>query len=762
MNGGYDDLARALGHATHGDTFKARCPCHDDDAPSLSVTRTDSGGFVAKCHAGCDQRRVFDACRELAGDRPREQPRRFEHVYRTADGEVFATKIRTYLPDGSKRMAWDRKLNGRPAPLYRLPELIEAGERGARVFVVEGERKVEQLERLGLVATSPPSGGSAGAVGKKWRDEWSRYFAGLEVVILADSDEPGRVLANHVAQRLQEEAFEVRVLELAPPRGGAAPKGYDVSDWLADGGTLEQLEQLVARVTPGQILAIEQAPPAAPPRGDLPDLNDDDHEWGSEEWFGRRIVAEHGANIRYVGPWKKWMAYDPTRGRWAEASNGEVIRAGTATARALASEAARFADEVGRGGNKSLIAAAQSRLKVAKKFLAFKALEQATRFAAAHVDVVASPEQWDRDAMLFAVANGVVELATGQLRAARQDDYLVLGSPVVYDPAATCSTWLAFLSRVIPDPEQRAYLQRLCGFSLTARTDEHTLHVLYGQGANGKSTFTDTWSYVLGGYSVAAPASLMLKSKNERHPTEMANLHKRRLALASESPADGKLDEERVKSLTGGDRVPARRMREDWWDFEPTHKLVLSTNHRPRIAGTDRGIWRRVRLVPFTVTIPEAEWDRGLKGKLRAEAAGVLAWMVAGLHDFLARGSLDPPASVLSATEDYRREEDELAEWIEDELLAIASARTPVQRVYENYTAWASAEGVPERFQVRPKTLTKRLLERGYVVKRNHGGMRVWEGVALREDVSDAPVRAGRSEAPLPIGAVIHGYSQRD
>jgi putative DNA primase/helicase len=213
-----------------------------------------------------------------------------------------------------------------------------------------------------------------------------------------------------------------------------------------------------------------------------------------------------------------------------------------------------------------------------------------------------------------------------------------------YDPAAYGPQWSKFLQRVQPDEEMRRFLARLIGHALEGRVVAHILPIFYGQGANGKGTFIAAVLHALGDYADAADPDLLTARTFDAHPTSVADLFGMRLAVLHEGDAGRRLAEGTDKRLTGGDRVKARRMREDYWSFEPSHTFLVLTNHKPIEAGTDEGIWRRLRLVPWDVVVPEAERDLDLADRLTLEADAVLAWTVAGYREWRGLGLADPEA----------------------------------------------------------------------------------------------------------------------
>jgi putative DNA primase/helicase len=323
------------------------------------------------------------------------------------------------------------------------------------------------------------------------------------------------------------------------------------------------------------------------------------------------------------------------------------------------------------------------------------------------------PGDLDRDPWLFNCENGTLELRTGTLREHRREDYITKLCPTPYDPGAGCPTFLAFLADVFAgQADLIAYVRRQLGHALSGDTSEHLLHVWWGGGANGKSTLLGAVLHALGAdYALTAPPDLLLTRRGERHPTELAALFGKRLVVCQETGAGRRLNEALVKWLTGGDRITARRMRENFWEFDPTHKAILVTNHRPEVRGTDGGIWRRIRLVPFTVTFPEERQDKRLPEKLRAEAPGILAWMVAGFRDWQ-EGGMRPPRAVLDATRAYRCDEDILGEFLAECCELGAHFTCAAGELYARFRSWC--EGAGEREVPSQKRFGAALGERGF------------------------------------------------
>ncbi len=280
--------------------------------------------------------------------------------------------------------------------------------------------------------------------------------------------------------------------------------------------------------------------------------------------------------------------------------------------------------------------------------------------------------------------------------------------------------WLKFLGEVLPDPELVAYVQQLMGYALTGEVIEHSLHILFGTGRNGKGVFTNTIVKMLGDYGDVTDPETFLARREAAHPTNVADLHGKRLVASSETDSGRRLNEATVKNLTGGDIVKARRMREDPWSYIPTATMLLATNHLPAVRGTDVGIWSRLYVVPFTVQFPEERQDKHLEEKLRPERPGILRWCVEGCLAWQRVGRLVVPKAVKVATDGYRAEMDSVGRWLAEncELTGNPSHRWDVSFVVLNYQAWCSTEG---ETPVEQPVLGKELTKRGVGSEKSHG-----------------------------------------
>ena len=430
-----------------------------------------------------------------------------------------------------------------------------------------------------------------------------------------------------------------------------------------------------------------------------------------------RFRDQHGHEVRYCHPWGKWLVWDGIR--WKVDDSGEIMRRAKKTARSIYAEAARCESD-----------------EESKKLASWGIQTEKSRNLAALVSLAKSElpisvEELDSDPWLLNCKNGTVDLRTGKLLEHCREHYLTKCTPVDWSDV-TPELWITFLNQIFDsDQEMIRFVQQLMGISLVGEVKEHLLPIFYGSGANGKSVLVSTWLGLLGEYGAKAPASLLMASKSRQHPTDVASLFGKRFVAASETDDGCRLSEALVKDLTGGEKITARRMREDFWEFNPTHTFALSTNYKPIVRGTDNGIWRRVKLVPFTVTIPKDEQDPDLPNKLRAEWSAILSWAVAGCLDWQENG-LVKPKEVLVATSTYQSDMDLFGKFIEECCKVSTDAEIPASKLYDHYKVWAAECGEYVQSQTMFGT---RLGERGFTRKRisrgKNRGRYAWSGIGI-------------------------------
>ncbi len=438
----------------------------------------------------------------------------------------------------------------------------------------------------------------------------------------------------------------------------------------------------------------------------------------------RRLVIEHGDDLRYCAQ-LGFLTYDNKR--WARDETGGVMRRAKATARAILAEAAGLEDD--RAGK----ALAQHALRSQ----AAPRLRDMVELAKSELPIATTIDRFDTDPWSFNVANGTLDLRSQELRPHRREDFITKLAPINYDPDATCPAWEAFLSQIMDgNAELVTFLQKAVGYSLTGITTEQCFFMLYGSGSNGKSTLLHIILLLLAEYAKTTRTETLLARRQDHIPNDIARLHGARLVAAVESDMERRLAEALIKQLTGGDVISARFLKREFFEFRPQFKVWMAVNHKPIVKGVDHAIWRRIRLLPFTKTIPDDAQDKNLADKLEAELPGVLAWAVRGCRLWVQEG-LAPPRAVLAATQGYREEMDVLGDFIRELCIESPKVTEAVSELFKEYTAWCDES---EERKVSKKAFGTALKERGFAACRVKGG-RGYRGIRLRL-LSDEQVEA--------------------
>lgn len=429
-----------------------------------------------------------------------------------------------------------------------------------------------------------------------------------------------------------------------------------------------------------------------------------------------RLVHHFGSECRYCHAWKTWMVWDGKR--WAIDKIGQIRQVAKNVVRRIYLEAEEEPDDRKR----------QDIAKHAMNSESDKRIRSLLSLAQSELPI--NPDQLDVDPWLLTCLNGTIDLKTGHLLSHQRGHFISQLAPVHFDSANRCPQWQSFLDRIMNGNRHLiAFLQRAIGYSLTGDISEQCLFILYGSGANGKTTFLQTINAMLGEYAMQTPTETLLVKRKGAIPNDVARLKGARFVTASEAESEQRFAESLIKQMTGGDTLSARFLHQEWFDFKSTHKIYLGTNHKPLIRGTDQAIWRRIKLVPFEVTIPENERDLMLAGKLKAELPGILAWAVQGCLEWQKNG-LGTPDEVKSATEDYRNEMDILSEFLKDCCIENPSAEVQTKALYEAYCSWCEHNG--ERALAK-RALGLKLKERGFeAIKMGPCRCRGWKGISLR------------------------------
>ncbi|WP_461257121.1 DNA primase family protein [Treponema sp. R80B11-R83G3] len=333
----------------------------------------------------------------------------------------------------------------------------------------------------------------------------------------------------------------------------------------------------------------------------------------------------------------------------------------------------------------------------------------------------------DGNPWLLNVRNGTIDVVTGEFREHRQEDMITKLANVEYAPNADCPLWKQFIREIMDyKPELIKFLQTAMGWALTGDNTEQTMFILYGSGANGKTTFLNTIQYLLGDYATSTPTESFMKKNTDQYTNDIARLRGTRFVSTTEAEQGRRLSEPLIKKITGNDQITARFLYGEYFNFTPSFKIFMATNHKPLIKGTDHGIWRRIKLIPFTTTIAQEKQDKNLEAKLKQETSGILNWLLEGTANWKREG-LIAPADILDATDEYRGEMDVIGNFIKERCVKDGGITIRIRDLYRAYADWCEENkehAVSERF------FTMRLKEMGFVQGRT-AEMRFWTGIGL-------------------------------
>lgn len=395
-----------------------------------------------------------------------------------------------------------------------------------------------------------------------------------------------------------------------------------------------------------------------------------------------RLCRYFGDHIHFCPKYGGWLCWDGQR--WASDETGQVMRYAKDSVVTMLNEAKALPDDDRRALIKWQVQSeAEARLRAMLSL------------AETEPGIPVRTSELDANPWLLNVENGTLNLELGSLGSHWQRDLITKLAPVRYlGDGATCPRWLDFLGEIFDgDTELIRFVQKAVGYSMTGSTREQCLFILYGTGANGKSTFLEVLRSMLGDYAMQSDfGAFLLNRGNDGPRNDVARLAGARFVSAIEVEQGRRLAESLVKSLTGQDVITARFLYRESFEFRPAFKVWMAVNHKPVIRGTDNAIWRRIRTVPFTVAIPPERQDRSLVTKLRAESPGILHWALEGCAAWRAEG-LEPPEPVRAATREYRDEMDVLAGFLSDCCVLASNARASAAKLYDAYKRWCEANG---------------------------------------------------------------------
>ncbi|AEF85405.1 conserved hypothetical protein [Treponema primitia ZAS-2] len=431
-----------------------------------------------------------------------------------------------------------------------------------------------------------------------------------------------------------------------------------------------------------------------------------------------RLVREHGQDIRYNAAWKKWVVW--TGDHWQIDEGYLIHEKGIAVIHSIYDEMLKTADY-------------RDRMDIEKYALQSESLRRRKAFiesASLMKEMNITSNDVDKDPWLFNCGNGTIDIRKGEFREHRRDDMITKLARVDYDGAADCPVWKLFIREIMDyKPDLIEYVQRVAGLALTGDTSEQTMFILFGSGANGKSTFLNVLMKVLGDYAIAAQIDTFMKKKTDQISNDIARLRGARFVTTSEAEQGQRLAEPLIKLLTGNDPMTARFLYGEYFDFIPTFKIFMASNHKPMIRGTDHGIWRRIKLIPFTTTIAPEKQDKHLEQRLLEEKAGILNWLIEGARGWLSLG-LAAPAIITSATEEYRSEMDVLGAFIKERCIQGPGVSVRARELFKAYQEWCEDNN---EYACAERFLAMRLKELG-LEKWRTAEARFWRGIMLKAE----------------------------
>lgn len=431
------------------------------------------------------------------------------------------------------------------------------------------------------------------------------------------------------------------------------------------------------------------------------------------------FVAMYKEDIRYIEDWRTWARW--TGKRWELASDAALLPLARKATEHMFGWAATLPDGDLRQTLRKHALATQKEQR----------LHAMINLAKGEQRIRAEPRQFDADPWLLGCENVTFDLRARKAHLPRREDFITKSTGIVPDRNAACPNWLATLNWAMEgDAETIQHLQRMAGYMLTGLVSEEKLFALFGGGANGKTTFAMTLFDALGDYASKGRKDLLLQSQGEKGAAspDVAALHGKRLVVVSETDDGCALAEAQVKEITSNEPIAARKLHRDPFTFNPSHKMLLMTNHRPFVKGTDEGIWRRLNIIGFNAKIADDKKEPDFREqKLRPELPGILAWMIRGCFKWQQDG-LRPSPAVTHATKSYRGEMDFIQQWLDERTVADPQGSIPRNVAYGEYEFWSKQEHAPT---LGNRRFVEELHRRGFQTTKSNG-VRLFKGLRLR------------------------------
>ena len=687
-----------------GSQWRADCPACGDKKQHLYINFAPDGKILLDCKKGCTFSDIAAAVdipqTELFGESPQRVPWELlrEHVYTDINGTILGKKQIYKKTDGNKSAVWYRMEQGRYVkglagekfPPYHLHKFTKTS---GTLVIVEGEKDVETVERMGISATSSPNG-----AGAKWRKEYNKYLVDRNIVILTDNDEAGEKYGRETAERIRSSAAAVKLIRSADLFPALKPKG-DISDIAAEVGEEKAKQLLIEAVSRSDTFTPAPAPPKLTAAAfTYTALSADDslydkimrlprhpENFAPNDRGNAELFAELFGDIcRFNITAKEWYIY--REGYWQADTGGmQTSRLVKDMHRQLIRYSATINDEAAQKpfldnlNRMSRLNVRENMIKDARDLNCFKS------------------EDLDKNQWLFNCINGTYDLKNGYFRKHSPNDLISRMSNVFYDENAECPVFEKFYDEILMgNSDKKRFLQTVFGYSLTGDTSEECFFILYGATTrNGKGTLMETIAHMMGGdagYAATAQPETFARKQNRdsrQASGDIARLKGVRFLNVSEPPKGMILDAALMKTLTGRDTITARHLHEREFQFIPAFKLCMNTNYLPQvnddtIFGSDR-----IRVVTFERHFSDTERDRKLKDRLREpeNISGLFNWCLKGLERWKSEG-LYIPAAIRAATEQYRNSSDKQATFFDECMIADNSACVKAKDVFDVYRSW--------------------------------------------------------------------------
>lgn len=624
----------------------------------------------------------------------------------------------TYASRGDEAAKWECGHFNFPRPIFNLDKIAK---QDLPVLIVEGEKCAEAASQLIPQYVTTTWTGGANSIPKT---DFSP-LRGKKVILMPDNDEAGREAMTRLGEMLSDiNGLNCSVKWL---NTSDMTEKWDIADALEAGWTSEQfiawakahvspyvrktelLEKKTTQETPPEkpaepttkpkLTAVVNHPARTVAEGSAIKRIEPHQEVVevlahpmSPSYFAHKFVELYGVNWRFINQWQRWLYWNGDT--WVQDFKNKYFKQAWELV-----DSSLYWDE------------AKALTDAQRKALTFRAyIGGFMDLARSHDKIASEPDEWDSNNMLLGVPGGVIDLRTGESLAGAREQ-LISRKTAITPADGDCPLWISTINRATNNsPEMLDYIQRMAGYILTGETKEECFFFVYGPGASGKSTFCRTLTEILNEYSQAASMDAFMARQNPEHATEIARMAGCRLVTATETDEGARWNESRIKALTGRDKISARFMRGDLFDFQPTAKILIAGNHKPQLRSVGEEMRRRIHLIDFPTSIPEHERDRDLNEKLRLEYPQILNWMIEGAIKWNKQG-LKRPDSVMKATVEYLQDEDSYSAWMNENCVIGSGENVSVSVAYHSYIAWCKDAG---EFCPSQKRFIQRFVDRGY------------------------------------------------